>query len=165
MAVWLGAVPRWMLTYQNQTVALFVFERSTLMITYPIVLKSHPQRDDVLHRFELVEGSAEGNGFELISTWLKLPGSTNTTDECTACGAVLELPDGSLEAHLKRYQAEHGGKDAIVRAVHRHKGPVPSTRPPGWTFSTSTDRTRSKSIKEFIQMRESSSQAPGSDVP
>jgi hypothetical protein len=127
------------------------------MITYPIVLKAQPQREGVLHRFELVEGSTEGNGFELISTWLKLPSAKNTTDVCPLCEAVLELPDGSLEAHLKKYQAEHGGEDKLVRIVHRHKGPVKYTRPPGSQIVTDP-ATQVISFKDYIQRLESSDQ-------
>lgn len=128
------------------------------MITYPIVLKSQSQKEGVLHLFELVEGSTEGDGFELISTWLKLPWAKDTTDACPLCGVVCELPDGSLEAHLKRYQAEQGGKDATVRIGYIHKGPAPYSRPPGWTAVTEADRPRMKTFKEYIQMQESSNQ-------
>ncbi|HZS77441.1 MAG TPA: hypothetical protein VFA41_12580 [Ktedonobacteraceae bacterium] len=93
------------------------------MNTYPIVLKSHPQREDVIHRFEIEEGDTEGNGFEYISTWLKSRWSKPATQKCVTCEAILELPDGSLASHLEKYQAEHGGKDAIVRIVYIHEGP------------------------------------------
>jgi hypothetical protein len=129
------------------------------MITYPIVLKDQPQQEGVLHRFELVEGSTDGDGFELISTWLKLPSTKNTTDVCPFCDAVLELPDGSLEAHLKKYQAEHGGEDKLVRIVHRHKGPVKRTRLPG-SRSVTDPATQVMSIKEYIQKLEDSNQNP-----
>jgi hypothetical protein len=133
------------------------------MITYPIVLKSQPQQENVLHRFEIVEGKTEGNGFELISTWLKLPSTKNPTDVCPLCEAVCELPDGSLEAHLKKYQAEHGGRDAFVRIVYRHKGPALYSRPPGRTVVT--DATKVISLKDYVRILESSSQAPSSDIP
>ncbi len=127
------------------------------MITYPITLQDHPHRDDILHRFELVEGSAEGNGFELISTWLQLPSAKKPTDECPFCGATLELPDGSLEAHLKRYQAEQGGQDKIVRVAHRHKGPAQHFIPPGWTVvNEKTDKARMMSIKDYVRTLKSS---------
>jgi len=128
------------------------------MITYPLVLKDQPQQEGILHRFELVEGSTEGNGFEFISTWLKLPETKKTTDTCPLCGTVSELPDGSLEAHLKRYQAEHGGKDALVRIVYRHQGPVLYSRPPGYTVATEADWERMISLKDYIRILESSDQ-------
>lgn len=128
------------------------------MITYPIVLKAHPQQADVLHRFELIEGNVEGDGFEPISIWLKLPVAKAPTDVCMECGAILEIPDGSIEAHLKKYQAEHGGVDSIVRIAYRHKGPVPSTRPPGLTVVTDANRSKIISLKDFAQMQESSNQ-------
>jgi|GEM_PF-3388769 hypothetical protein len=136
------------------------------MITYPITLKSDPEQPGVLHRFELVEGSTEGDGFELISTWLQLPSTKDATDVCPFCGATLELPDGSLEAHLKRYQAEHGGQDKIVRIVHSHKGPAPHFIPPGWTVADEkTDRSKFLSFKEYIQLLKSSEQKPAGGMP
>jgi hypothetical protein len=131
------------------------------MITYPIVLKSRPEREGVLHRFQVEEGSTEGNGFELISTWLKLPWSKNATDVCSFCQAVVEMPDGSLEAHLKKYQAEHGGKDAIVQIAHRHKGPG-AILPPA--KSGEMDKTRVKGIKEFVEAQEAAKLNPDSGV-
>lgn len=126
------------------------------MTMYPIVMQSHPQRDDVLHRFEIVEGDTEGSGFELISTWLKLPMVKNTTDTCPLCGAISDIPDGSLESHLKKYQVEHEGRDAIVRIVYRHKGPAPFARPPGRTVVT--DPSEVISFKDYIKMQEASNQ-------
>jgi hypothetical protein len=131
------------------------------MIMYPIVLKSHPEREDVLHKFQVDEGSTEGNGFELISTWLKLPSSKNATDVCSFCQAVVEIPDGSIEAHLKKYQEEHGGKDAIVRIAHRHKGPG-AILPPA--KSSEIDKTRVKSIREYVESLEASKQNPDSGI-
>lgn len=130
------------------------------MVMYPIMLKSQPQQSDVVHLFELVEGSTEGSGFEPISIWLRLPWAKDTMHMCMSCGAMLDIPDGSLEAHLKKYQAENGDKDAVVRIVYHHKGPRPSTPPTGISVATTADRTRVKSIREFIQMQESSD--PGS---
>ncbi len=131
------------------------------MITYPIRLKSSP--DTVPHLLSVVEGETEGDGFELISTWLKLPWAKDTTDACPLCGAICELPDGSLGAHLKRYQAEHGGKDAIVRVVYHHRGPAPD-RPR--RVVTDADRARMISIKEYVRMLEAeqdSEQGAGPD--
>lgn len=128
------------------------------MLTYPIVLKDQPHQDDVLHRFELVVGNTEGDGFEPISIWLKLPWSKVPTDVCTACGAVLEIPDGSIEAHLKKYQAEHGDEDVIVRIVYRHKGPVPLSYRAGWTVANDANRSKMISLKDFARMQESSNQ-------
>ena len=128
------------------------------MSAYPIVLKDQPQKDDVLHRFELIEGNIEGDGFEPISIWLKLPGAKTPTNVCVECGAILEMPDGSLEAHLKKYQAEHGGVDSIVRIAYRHKGPIPSTRPPGMTVVTDDNRSKIISPRDFANMQEASNQ-------
>lgn len=126
------------------------------MTTYPIRLKSQP--DDVPHLLSIVEGETEGDGFELISTWLKLPWTKEVTRKCMVCGAIVELPDGSVAAHLKNYQAEHGGKDAIVRVIHHHRGPRPPTRPAGVTIATEADRARMISIKEYIRMLEAAEQ-------
>src|SRR5579885_2861390 len=119
------------------------------MTTYPILLKSHP--DTVPHLLSGVEGSTEGDGFEYIGTWLKLPSTKDATRKCPTCGAVVELPDGSLEAHLKNYQAEHGGKDVIVRVVYHHRGPAPD-RPR--RVVTDADRARMISIKEYVRILE-----------
>lgn len=129
------------------------------MTTYPLPLKAVSQQNDIPHTFKVVEGDTEGNGFERISTWLKLPRAKNTTYRCLACGAIFEMPDGSLEAHLKKYQAEHGGNDTIVRVIYAHNGPRPGTLPPG--VSVVTDKTKVITIKEAIQMQENSQQ--GSD--
>ncbi|HLI06470.1 MAG TPA: hypothetical protein VKV40_07875 [Ktedonobacteraceae bacterium] len=126
------------------------------MTTYPILLKSQP--DTVPHLLSVVEGDTEGDGFEYISTWLKLPWTKEATRMCLTCGAIVEMPDGSVAAHLKNYQAEHGGKDVIVRVVHHHRGPRPPTRPAGVSVATEADRTKIKTIKEYIQMQESSNQ-------
>jgi hypothetical protein len=126
------------------------------MTTYPILLKSQP--DTVPHLLSVVEGSTEGDGFEYISTWLKLPWTKDATRMCLTCGAIVEMPDGSVAAHLKNYQAEHGGKDVIVRVIHHHRGPRPATRPAGVSIATEADRTKRKTIKEYIQMQESSNQ-------
>ncbi len=126
------------------------------MTTYPLTLKPVSQQDDILHTFNVVEGSIEGDGFERISTWVKLPWTKNTTYRCLVCGATFEMPDGSLETHLKKYQAEHGGNDTIVRVIYGHKGPRPATLPPG--VSVVTDKMKKRSIKEIIQMQENSQQ-------
>lgn len=93
------------------------------MNPYPVVLRSQPQQDGVVHKFEVEKGDIEGGGFEYISTWLKSRWSKPATQVCVTCGATLEIPDGSLTSHLKKYQAEHGGNDIIVRAVYIHIGP------------------------------------------
>ncbi len=129
------------------------------MTTYPIRLKAQP--DDVPHLLSIVEGDTEGDGFELISTWLKLPWSKEATHKCMVCGAVVELPDGSVAAHLKNYQAEHGGKDAIVSVVHHHRGPRPPDRPAGVRVATEADRARMRTPKEIIKRLEAAEQ--GSD--
>ena len=120
------------------------------MTTYPILLKSQP--DTVPHLLSVVEGTTEGDGFELISTWLKLPTSKDATRKCLVCGATVEMPDGSLEAHLKNYQAEHGGSDAIVRIAYQHRGPRPADRL--IRTVTDADRARMISIKEYVQKLE-----------
>jgi hypothetical protein len=50
--------------------------------------------------------------------------SSDATYTCAYCGTILEMPDGSLKAHLKKYQEEHAGQDAIVRTLHAHNGPA-----------------------------------------
>jgi hypothetical protein len=97
-------------------------ERNTGVTKYPIAVKVQSEPPGVAHSFDIQEGSAEGGGFEYISTWLKSPRSQRTTFTCP-CGTVLEIPDGSIEAHLKKYQEEHAGKDAIVRPAYIHEGP------------------------------------------
>jgi hypothetical protein len=124
------------------------------MATYPITLPSHPQQSGVVHQLNLNEGSVEGNGFELISTWLKLPWMTSATDTCVTCGATLELPDGSMAEHLKNYQAANSGKDRIVRIEHFHVGNIPFTLPPGTTVVT--DPSQVMSIQDAIKKWESS---------
>ncbi len=131
------------------------------MTTYPIRLKSQP--DDVPHLLSVVEGDTEGDGFELISTWLKLPWAKEATHKCMVCGAIVEMPDGSVAAHLRNYQSEHGGKDAIVRVVHHHRGPRPATPPAGVTVATRADRTRIRTPKEIIRMLEAAGQGSGPD--
>jgi len=126
------------------------------MTTYPLPLKAVAQQNDIPHTFRVVEGDTDGNGFEHISTWLQLSRTKKTTYRCGACGAVFEMPDGSLEAHLKKYQAEHGGNDAIVRIIYAHHGPRPATLPPG--IVVVTDKTKRRSLKEVLQMQENSQQ-------
>ena len=126
------------------------------MITYPILLKSLSGQEGVVHMFELIEGATEGAGFEFIDTWLKLPWTKDTTHTCVACGATLDIPDGSLEAHLKKYQVEHGGKDTLVRVVYRHKGPRPAGPLVGRTVVT--DPKQVTSFKDFIKAQEASNQ-------
>lgn len=123
------------------------------MTTYPIRLKAQP--DDVPHLLSIVEGDTEGDGFELISTWLKLPWTKEATHKCPVCGAIVELPDGSVAAHLKNYQEEYGGKDAIVRVVHHHRGPAPD-RPR--RIVTEEDRASMISFKEYIRILEAAEQ-------
>ena len=76
------------------------------MTTYPIVLKARSQSQGVSHSFTIQEGSTEGDGFEHISIWLKSQDqwSTSATYTCQVCGAILDIPDGSLRAHLKKYK-------------------------------------------------------------
>lgn len=88
------------------------------MTTYPIVLKAQFQPQGITHSFNIEEGSTESiDGFEHISTWLKSQWSKITSHRCSTCGAILEIPDGSLETHLKKYQGEHAGKDAIHQNI------------------------------------------------
>jgi hypothetical protein len=117
-------------------------ERNIMMTKYPIVAKTQYQPQGVNHSFNIEEGSAEGNGFKYISAWLKSQRSKRTTFTCQ-CGTILEIPDGSIEAHLKKYQEEHAGKDAIVRPAYIHEGPLPNL-----PKQSTTDRTKIRVIEE-----------------
>ncbi len=130
------------------------------MTTYPIRLKSQP--DDVPHLLSIVEGDTEGDGFELISTWLKLPWTKDATRMCLTCGAIVEMPDGSVAAHLKNYQAEHG--DVIVSIVHHHRGSRPPTLPAGVRVATEADRARIRTPREYVRMLEAAEQSADQDL-
>jgi hypothetical protein len=129
------------------------------MTTYPIVLKAQSQPQGVSHTFTIQEGNTESiDGFELISTWLKDQDqwSTGPTYTCQICGAILDIPDGSLRAHLKKYQEEHAGKNAIVRAAYTHMGLSSHSH---LLDRAITDKTRIRSIKESIELMENSKQS------
>jgi len=132
---------------------LFTIERNTEMTTYPIAVKVQAEPQGVAHSFNIEEGNTEGEGFEYISMWLKSQEAKETTFSCP-CGAIMEIPDGSLGAHLKNYREEHAGKDAIVRPVYIHEGPLPNPPKP-----SNTDRTKIRSIREQVQMEENSKQS------
>jgi hypothetical protein len=140
-------------------------ERNTIMTTYPIVLKAQFQPQGTTHSFNIEEGDTESiDGFEHISTWLKSQWSKITSHKCPTCGAILEIPDGSLEAHLKKYQGEHAGKDTIVRAIYIHKGPEGPGSPPDIHIRPANDRTGIISIKEEVQMEENSNRNSDKNV-
>jgi hypothetical protein len=134
------------------------------MTTYPIVLKAQSQPQGVSHTFTIQEGNTESiDGFEHISIWLKNQDqwSTSATYTCQVCGAILDIPDGSLRAHLKKYQEEHAGKDAIVRAAYTHTGPGSDSH---LRARIITDKTRIRSIKESVEMQENSNQNSDNNV-
>ena len=128
------------------------------MTTYPIVVEVKSQPQGVAHSFDIQEGSTEGDGFEYISTWLKSLWSKQATFTCP-CGAILKIPGGSLEAHLRKYQEEHAGKDAIVRPAYIHEGPLTNLPKP-----STIDRTKIRSIKESLLIEGNSNQGSDNNV-
>jgi hypothetical protein len=133
------------------------------MTTYPIVLKAHSQPQGVSHRFTIEEGTTESDGFEHISIWLKNQDqwSISSTYTCQLCGTILDIPDGSLQAHLKKYQEEHAGKDALVRAAYTHIGPGSDAH---LRTRIITDKTRIKSIKESVETQGNSNHSTDNNM-
>ena len=129
------------------------------MTTYPINVKVQFEPQGTAHSFDIQEGSAEGDGtFEHISIWLKSQEAKATIYKCT-CGAIMEIPDGSIAAHLKKYQEEHAGKDAIVRPAYIHEGPHSNLPKP-----SKIDRSKVISIRQQLQMEENSNQSSDNNV-
>lgn len=99
------------------------------MISVP--MESQPQYPGVTHLLEMFVAESTDNLAMRIRDWLKQPVATLSTERCHICGAVFTIPDGDIKGHITKYLAELGGEEAYIHLQFRHKGPRPSTLPPG----------------------------------
>jgi hypothetical protein len=105
-----------------------------ILTRYPI--PAEPEQAGVTHFIEVVGVEPTEESARRVSDCLKAPTATRPQERCHICGAMLTIPDGSFKGHMTRHLAEIGGEDVYVHIGFRHRGPAPSTPPPGMHIVT-----------------------------
>lgn len=109
-------------------------QRENILTRYPV--PAEPQQEGVIHFIEITGVEPTEEFARRVADWLKLPTITRPQERCHVCGAMLTIPDGSFKGHITKHLTEIGGEEVYVHIGFRHRGPAPSTPPPGIHIAT-----------------------------